>query len=100
MPRCRSMCLYRHVRQALAGSQGQPPHTAHAPCCLASYCPPRRPRLAPGLHRVPWVGWLEFSEGSECKNSTHPPPDFPVKSAAVTGILPFFLLILKEFKDL
>jgi hypothetical protein len=48
----------------------------------------------------PWVGWLEFSEGSECKNSTHPPPDFPVKSAAVTGILPFFLLILKEFKDL
>jgi hypothetical protein len=52
-----------------------------------------------GLHRVPWVGWLEFSEGSECKNSTHPPPDFPVKSASVTGILPFFLLILKEFKD-
>jgi hypothetical protein len=59
-----------------------------------------RPPQQPGLHRVPWVGWLEFSEGSECKNSTHPPPDFPVKSAAVTGILPFFLLILKEFKDL
>jgi hypothetical protein len=31
------------------------------------------PGRQPGLHPFPWVGWLVFSEGSECKNSTHPP---------------------------
>eukprot|EP01047_Picozoa_sp_COSAG01_P057684 COSAG01_NODE_6700_length_3538_cov_2.277406_1_plen_67_part_00 len=29
-------------------------------------------KIPAGLHPFAWVGWLEFSEGSECKNSTHP----------------------------